>query len=139
MIRAVLDTNVLVSALLFSGLPARLVPAWQASRFYPVLSSSILDEYLRTLAYPKFRLTPGDIRALAEESILPFFETVRVKVPPFTMPRDPDDAKFIECALAASVPWIVSGDADLLDLGRVESVRIITVREFLDHMKRAHS
>ena len=139
MIRAVLDTNVLVSALLFSGLPARLVPAWQASRFHPVLSSPILDEYLRTLAYPKFRLTPADIRVLAEETILPFFETVRVKVPPFTMLRDPDDAKFVECALAASAPWIVSGDSDLLDLGRVESVRIITVREFLDHMKREHS
>ena len=139
MIRAVLDTNVVVSALLFSGLPARLVSAWQASRFHPVLSSPILDEYLRTLAYPKFRLAPAAIRALAEEAILPFFETVRVKVPHFTMLRDPDDAKFIECALAASVPWIVSGDSDLLDVGRVESVRIITVREFLDHMKRAHS
>jgi putative PIN family toxin of toxin-antitoxin system len=138
-IRAVLDTNVLVSALLFSGLPARLVPAWQASRFHPVISSPILDEYLRTLAYPKFRLTPGDIRALAEEAILPFFETARIKVPPFTMIRDPDDAKFVECALAASVPWIVSGDSDLLDLGRVESVQIITVRAFLDQLKRAHS
>ena len=139
MIRAVLDTNVLVSALLFSGLPARLVSAWQASRFHPVLSSPILEEYLRTLAYPKFRLTPETIRALAEETILPFFETVHLKVTPFKMLRDPDDAKFIECALAASVPWIVSGDSDLLDLGRVESVRIITVREFLDHIKRAHS
>jgi putative PIN family toxin of toxin-antitoxin system len=138
-IRAVLDTNVLISALLFSGLPARLVPAWQASRFHPVLSSPILDEYLRTLAYPKFHLTPEEIRALVEEDILPFFETVRLKAPPFKMLRDPDDAKFVECALAASVPWIVSGDSDLLDLGRVESVRIITVRAFLDQLKRAPS
>jgi putative PIN family toxin of toxin-antitoxin system len=138
-IRAVLDTNVLISALLFSGVPARLVPAWQASRFHPVLSSPILDEYLRTLAYPKFHLTAEEIRALVEEEILPFFETVRLKAPPFKTVRDPDDAKFVECALAASVPWIVSGDSDLLDLGRVESVRIITVRAFLDQLKRVRS
>jgi predicted nucleic acid-binding protein len=50
--------------------------------------------------------------------------------------RDPDDAKFVACAVEASVPWIVSGDADLLDLGRVESVRIVTPRAFLDHLKR---
>ena len=139
MIRAVLDTNVLISALLFSGVPARLVPAWQASRFHPVLSSPILDEYLRTLAYPKFHLTPEEIRALVEEEILPFFETVRLKAPRFKMLRDPDDAKFVECALAADVPWVVSGDSDLLDLGRVESVRIITVRAFLDQLKLAPS
>ena len=95
----------------------RLIPAWQASRFQPVLSSAIFDEYLRTLAYPKFGLTPAEIRALAEEEILPFFETVDLKVAPFKMLRDPDDAKFVECALAASVPWIVSGDSDLLGLG----------------------
>ena len=79
----------------FSGLPGRLVPAWQASRFQPVLSSAIFDEYLRTLTYPKFRLTPAEIRALAEEEILPFFETVHLKVSPFKMLRDPDDAKFM--------------------------------------------
>ena len=139
MIRAVLDTNVLISALLFSGPPSRLVSAWQASRFHPVLSQSILEEYVRALAYPKFHLTVEEIRVLAEEEILPFFETVEAK--PFLVKklRDPDDAKFIECALAASVPWIVSGDSDLLDVARVESVRIITVSAFLDQLKRAHS
>ena len=138
MIRAVLDTNVLISALLFEGLPSRLVPAWRSSRFRPVLSPSILDEYLRALAYPKFHLTPEDIRSLLEEEILPFFETVRVKTSSPKPVRDPDDAKFVACALEAAVPWIVSGDADLLDLGRVESVRIVTPRAFLDHLKRPH-
>ena len=136
MIRAVLDTNVLISALLFDGLPSRLVPAWRSSRFHPVLSPPILDEYLRALAYPKFRLTPDDIRSLLEEEILPFFETVQVNTSSPKPVRDPDDAKFVACAVEASVPWIVSGDADLLDLGRVKSVRVVTPRAFLDHLKR---
>jgi putative PIN family toxin of toxin-antitoxin system len=135
-IRAVLDTNVLISALLFEGLPSRLVPAWRSSSFRPALSPSILAEYLRVLAYPKFHLTPDDIQGLLEEEILPFFETVRVRSSPTKVGRDPDDAKFVACALEASVPWIVSGDSDLLDLGRVESVRIVTPREFLSQLKR---
>ncbi len=136
MIRAVLDTNVLVSALLFTGPPSRLVPAWQAARVRPVVSAQILDEYLRVLAYPKFELTPAEIRGLIEEELLPFIETVRVKPSAVKQLRDPDDAKFIACALAAGVRWLVSGDADLLSLREVESVKIVTVSIFLHHLKR---
>lgn len=132
MTRAILDTNVLISALLFPGLPSRLVAAWQEGQFLPVVSPSILDEYLRALAYPKFKLTAEEISGLLEEAFLPFIETVRTKGAPFKLLADPDDAKFIECALAADVPWIVSGDADLLDVGRVQTVQIVTVRHFLD-------
>lgn len=136
MIRAVLDTNVLISALLFSGPPSRLVSAWQSARFHPVVSPPILDEYLRVLAYPKFHLTANEIRALIEEDLLPFVETARVAASQVKLTRDPDDAKFIECALAAAVPWIVSGDADLLDLGHLESVQVLSVSAFLEHLKR---
>jgi putative PIN family toxin of toxin-antitoxin system len=136
-IRAVLDTNVLISAFLFSGPPSRLVPAWQAVHFRPVVSSPILAEYLRALAYPKFRLSEEEIRGLIEEKLLPFAETTRITAHPVKLVRDPDDAKFVVCALAASVPWIVSGDKDLLDLGRVESVQIVTVITFLDQLKRS--
>ena len=139
MIRAVLDTNVLVSALLFTGPPSRLVPAWQAGRVRPVVSAEILDEYLRVLAYPKFELTPAEIRGLIEEELLPFIETVRVKPSAVKRLRDPDDAKFIACARAAGVRWLVSGDADLLDLNRVESVDIVSVTTFLQHLKRTRA
>jgi putative PIN family toxin of toxin-antitoxin system len=133
--RAVLDTNVLISALLFPGLPSRLVTAWQEGTLLPVVSPPILDEYLRALAYPKFKLTAEEISGLLEEALLPFIETVHTKGPHFKLLADPDDAKFIECALAADVPWIVSGDADLLGLGSVQSVQIVTVRSFLDILR----
>lgn len=136
MIRAVLDTNVLVSALLFTGPPSQLVPAWQSGRLRPVLSAEILEEYLRVLAYPKFKLTTTEIRGLIEEDLLPFVDTVRTT--PVTVPslRDPDDLKFIACAKAAKVRWLVSGDDDLLSLGTVGTIEIVSVTHFLKLLKR---
>ena len=69
--RVVLDTNALVSALLFSGISSKLVSLWQNGLITPLLSREILDEYLRVLSYPKF--------ALSEEEILPFAEVVKPK------------------------------------------------------------
>ena len=136
MIRAVLDTNVIVSALLFSGPPSQLVSAWQSSRLRPVVSAFVLDEYVRVLAYPKFKLTKAEIRGLLEEELLPFIETVTA--PPTNIPniRDPDDATFITCAVAAGVRWLVSGDDDLLSLQRVQSVEMLSVAAFLQQLKR---
>lgn len=102
----------------------------------PVVSAEILDEYLRVLAYPKFKLTAAEIRSLIEEELLPFVETVRVKPSRIRLLRDPDDAKFITCALAAGVRWLVSGGADLLELQRIESVQIVSVTTSLDYLKR---
>lgn len=135
MIRAVLDTNVLVSALLFTGPPSQLVPAWQSGRLRPVLSAEILEEYLRVLAYRKFKLTDDEIHGLIEEDLLPFVDTMRT--PPVTVPslRDPDDLKFIACAKAAKVRWLVSGDDDLLSLGTVGSIEIVSVAHFLKLLK----
>lgn len=136
MIRAVLDTNVVISALLFSGPPSQLVPAWQSGRLRPIMSARIFDEYLRELAYPKFKLTPAEIRGLIEEELLPFIETVQSPPLPITNLRDPDDSKFVDCALAANVRWLVSGDDDLLSLKRVQSVEIVSVAAFLHQLKR---
>ena len=125
-----------MSALLFSGPPSQLISAWQSSRLRPVVSAPILVEYIRVLAYPKFKLSDAEIRSLVEEELLPFIETV--KGPPLIAPivRDPDDAKFIACAVTAGVRWLVSGDDDLLSLHRVKSVEILYVTAFLPHLKR---
>lgn len=136
MIRAVLDTNVVISALLFSGPPSQLVPAWQSGRLRPVVSAPVLDEYIRVLAYPKFKLKNAEIRGLLDEDLLPFIETVAIPPSPIPKVRDPDDAKFIACATAAGVRWLVSGDDDLLSLHRVQSVEIVSVTAFLQHLKR---
>lgn len=77
MIRVVLDTNVLVSALLFEG--GRLAwirQSWQSGRVKPVLAEPTARELLRVLAYPKFQLTPAEIEQLLAE-LLPWSETWR--------------------------------------------------------------
>lgn len=135
MIRAVLDTNVVISALLFSGPPSRLVSAWQSSRLRPAVSAPILDEYIRVLAYPKFELTSTEIRSLVEEELLPFIESVKALDTPVPEVRDPDDAKFITCAVTAGVRWIVSGDDDLLSLHHIQSVEVISVTGFSQQLK----
>ena len=69
--RVVLDTNVLVSALIFTGISSELVPLWQRSAITVLLSRGILEEYLRVLSYPKFQLSEAEIKALIEEELLP--------------------------------------------------------------------
>ena len=134
-IRAVLDTNVIISALLFSGPPSQLVSAWQSSRLRPVVSAPILDESIRVLAYPKFELTSAQIRGLIEEELLPFIETVKVIPSAVSKIQDPDDAKFITCATTAGVRCLISEDDDLLSLHRVQLVEIVSVTAFLQRLR----
>jgi putative PIN family toxin of toxin-antitoxin system len=130
--RVVLDTNSVISALLFSGTASRLVPLWQSRRIIMLISRAILEEYLRLLAYPNFRLTNEEIKGLMEEEILPFVETVRVRRRLSVVRRDPDDDKFLECAVGGRAECLVTGDRDLLDLGSYRRVKILTVRDFLE-------
>jgi len=64
--RVVIDTNVMVSALLFQGVTSQLVPLWQKGTMTLLLSGEILEEYLRVLAYSKFQLAKNEIRRLIE-------------------------------------------------------------------------
>jgi uncharacterized protein len=67
-----------------------------------------------------------------EEEILPFVEIVRVRRRLSVVQRDPDDDKFLECAVAGRAECLVTGDRDLLDLGSYRRVKILTVRDFLE-------
>ena len=130
--RAVLDTNTLVSSLLFTGTAARLVPLWQTGRINVLVSKDILQEYLRVLAYPKFRLGEEEIRRLIEEELLLFAETVRVRRHLTVVRRDPTDDKFLECAVEGRAEYLVTGDRHLRELGSYRTVVILTAGEFLD-------
>jgi putative PIN family toxin of toxin-antitoxin system len=131
-IRVVLDTNVLVSALLFAGPIGRLVSLWRERRIVLLLSKDVFIEYLRVLAYPKFKLSGEEIKALAEECVLPFAEMVTVAEARRVIRGDPADDKFLALAAAGRARYIVSGDKHLLALGEYRHVKIVTPREFLD-------
>ena len=136
MTRVVLDTNTVISALLFSGIAARLVAAWQSGAFRPLLSKEILDEYVRVMAYPKFELAPAEIRALIEEEILPYMDTIRVRRRLHPPVSDRDDHKFLECAVAGRATYLVTGDRELRALGTYRGVTILNVAEFLSILDR---
>ena len=130
-IRVVLDTNVLVSALLFDGMPDRLVAKWKSGAIVPVFSRATFDEFRRVLAYPRFALTESEIRVLIEDEVLPYFDVVDIHEEIRGVCRDPGDDIFLSCAVADGVDAIVSEDKDLLDIGYFREIPIISVRDFL--------
>lgn len=113
--RWVLDTNVVVSALLFRGRASALHAAWKAGAFRLVASAEIVAEYQRVLAYPKFRLTPEQAVALYDQEVRPYVDIVP-QVAGEALTPDPDDDKFVWVAESAAVPVLVSGDPHVLVL-----------------------
>jgi putative PIN family toxin of toxin-antitoxin system len=112
--RVVLDTNCVLSALLFeAGRLAWLRQAWQQGTIVPLASRPTVGELIRVLAYPRFRLEAQEQETLLAE-YLPWVEPIGTP-PAGTWPwlRDPADAMFLDLALAAAADALVSGDADL--------------------------
>lgn len=130
-LKVVLDTNILVSALLFRGELSRLIDLWKKDRVIPFISKETFQELKAVLEYPKFHLTKDEIRTIIEEEILPFFEVVDVASEVSGICNDPDDDKFISCAISASADFIVSGDKHLCELHTYKSVKIIRAADLM--------
>jgi putative PIN family toxin of toxin-antitoxin system len=128
--RAVIDTNITISALFFGGLPRRLVDLAAAGRFRAVTSPELLVELEGVLA-EDFAVSQERIDLVVRD-VLSYAEVVapteQVKVPV----RDEADVKVVACAIAGRADCIVTGDRDLLALGGVEGIRVMTVRAFLE-------
>jgi putative PIN family toxin of toxin-antitoxin system len=130
-LRVVLDTNVLISSILFKGELAGIVDLWKRRKILPVVSRETFDEFRTVLEYPKFRLTQGEIQTIIEEEVLPFFDIVEITGKVSRVCKDPDDDKFIACALSASADLIVSGDKDLCNVAAYRTIRIIRASDLL--------
>ena len=139
LVRVVLDTNALVSALLFTGTTSELVSLWQRGAITVLLSREILEEYLRVLAYPEFQLSEGEIKELIEEELLPFVQIIKPGLRVHVIKRDPSDNKFLECAVAGKADVVISGDKELLAIRHYRQVRIHTPSQFLKAFYRQQS
>ena len=135
--RVVLDTNVVLSALVFGGgVAGRLRGLWQQGAFVPLASTATAHELVRALAYPKFGLSAADQDELLAD-YLPYTTTVRIPQPPPPVPvcRDPLDAPFMHLAVAGKAHMLVSGDRSLLALAvefkRASGCRIVNLDTFL--------
>ena len=130
--RTVLDTSVLVSALVFhASALSWLRDAWRSARILPLASRATAAELIRVLAYPKFALAANEQRDLLDD-YLPFCESVAIPSPPPAVPRcrDPFDRPFLELALAGRSDALVTGDADLLALAEDFAVPICSPSAF---------
>ena len=129
--RVVLDTNVFISSLLFSGEVSRLPDLWERKAFTPLISKQVLEEYIRVLSYPKFNLKQEEIDYIIKEQFLLYSEPIQVTKHITLIKDDPEDNKFLSLAAAGKAEYIVSGDRHILALKDWKQGRILSVREFL--------
>ena len=138
--RAVIDTNVLLSGLLWRGAPHALIEHVQAGTLAMVSSPTLLAELDEVIGRAKFDEILGRSNTSRERSLAEMRQLAEVIVPPpLPQPvcRDPDDDHVLACALAAQADLIVSGDADLLNLREYQSIRIVSAAEALRLIERA--
>lgn len=140
MIRVVLDTNVIVSGILKEeGIPAKLLKAFlEENKFLLVTSPEILKEIAAVLKYDRIQNIHGWNDEKIESFVMKLLtdglvvkEEVRVRL----IKDDPEDDKFINCALAGKADFIVSGDAHLLKLNEYQEIKIVTPRVFFERLK----
>ena len=133
-IRAVLDTNVIVSGLLGkTGHPKRLFDGWLAGEFTMVTSLYLIEELRHVLAYPRLarRLNLTEAELTAVFAAIAERADIVAEVNPLPgITRDPKDDPVVACSVTGQADYIVSGDQDLLTLVEFEGVKIVTPQEF---------
>ncbi len=130
MLRIVLDTNVLVSAIIRNGTPRRLFQAGIDGKCRILSSSAILSELSEVLQRPKFKMTRDDVIRIVS-AMMETVDNIHVVSDLKVMKRDPDDNMMINAALDGKADYIVSGDADLLELKDFRKIKIVSVDRML--------
>lgn len=132
--RIVVDTNTVVSGLLWQGPPRRLIDLARESAFVLCTSLELLAELKDVIHRPKFAQRLQDVGHSAAEAVQRYRSlAVLVDAPPLLHPvsRDPDDDIVLATAVAAEAALIASGDRDLLDLGAFRGIRILNAADAL--------
>jgi putative PIN family toxin of toxin-antitoxin system len=135
-IRIVIDTNIFVSSFM-GGNPRKIIDLWKEGKITLCLSNDILDEYINVLK----RIGLADEDELAE--LLSLFSKgfnilFTMKTPKLEIVKEePDDDKFIECAIALRAEYIITGDKAILSLGQYMNIRILSPSEFIRHWHKS--
>jgi len=127
--RIVIDTNVVASAIFFGGKPAELLKlVLQHHSILAVATHEILEEYQATIDYLLNKYNGKNLNF----TMAPLFSAIEIiqSSSKIAICRDPDDDKFISCAVDGQCLYIVSGDKDLLELKEYQNVQIVTVTNF---------
>jgi uncharacterized protein len=130
-LKVILDTNVFVSGVFFGGPPGRILEAWRDGLIRLVLSAEILDEYQRV-----GRILRGEHPGVDLEPLLSLLavhgEVVEAPALAERVCADPDDDKFLACAVATGVPVIVSGDKHIVHQSGWRGILVLRPRRFVD-------
>jgi conserved hypothetical protein TIGR00305 len=131
--RAILDTNVLISAVIATGTPHEVVVAGYSGEYQILVSVATLMEFRETLhKHPdRFGLSEAEIQTEVE-TLRYFAEFVEPDVEFDIVDADPDDNKFLEAAVAGNAEYVVSGDQHLLDIEGFRGIEIVTPRTFYE-------
>ena len=131
MIKVVIDTNIFVSSF-FGGNPRKIVDLWKSGQLTLCLSKPIVDEYIAVLQRLGLEGEQelSELLSLFAHGINALFTARTPKLN--IVEEDPDDAKFIECAVALKAACIISGDKSLLALRDYMGITIMTPKKFLD-------
>ncbi len=130
--RIVLDTNVFISGIFFAGPPSQILKAIGNQNIQIILSKEIFDEYRRvaktlSLKFPEINITP------IIEFVAIYGEIIDTEGLRISACDDPDDDKFLECAIAGQCNIIVSGDKHLLRLSGYNGIAVLSPRNFMDN------
>ncbi len=134
--KIILDTNVFISGVFFGGIPYQILDAWRNGKLDIVLSEDIFNEYQRVAHELSKQFKEVDISTFLD---LLTVNAIWVEAPqlPFNVSADPDDDKFLACALASRTKAIVSGDKHLLIVSGYRSIEIIKPSLFIErHLKK---
>ena len=131
--RAVLDTNIFISAVL-GGRLGIIIDEWKAGKFKLIVTDAIAREYLDVINRPKFNIPQAEIIAVSDY-LLQLGEFVTPAEEIHIIVADPTDNKFLEAAAAGQVNFIVSGDNHLLELKSFREIPIITAKEFISWLE----
>jgi putative PIN family toxin of toxin-antitoxin system len=133
--RIVLDTNVFISGIFFSGPTYQILRAWRDKKIQIVLSKEMLAEYQRVGEELSRKYSEIDIFPIIDLLTI-YGEIVEPKDLSVSICEDPDDNKFIDCAISSNCILIVSGDKHLLKISGFQEIEILKPREFIDlHLK----
>jgi putative PIN family toxin of toxin-antitoxin system len=141
MIKVVLDTNVLISALLKEGsAPATIVSLLRRGQFLLCLSKDILEEYKEVLNRKRF----SEVKKRKEKAIAELFARIEkdaiwvsLREPTDVPVKDPDDVKFVLTALDARADYLVTGNSKHFPLKRFRNTRVVTPGEFIEHIAKS--
>ena len=137
--RVVIDTNCVISALLFSHQKmAWLRHGWQSGQIIPLVNKQTARELLKVLTYPKFKLAKAE-QALLLADFLPYTETVSIQTTTNDLPivRDQDDQVFLTLAVVGKAEVLVTGDNDLLVIkDHLKTPPVMTLSEFKDWLNQ---